>query len=110
MRVTRRGKGEGTIYKRSDGRWGATITLVDGRRRTVYARTRTDVQDRLRELVLKRERGLLSAGADQKTGDYLTSWLEDVARPSIRQRTYEAYNLNVRRALPYIGRLRLGNL
>ena len=31
--MRRRGNGEGTIYRRSDGRWGATITLEDGGRK-----------------------------------------------------------------------------
>lgn len=106
----RRGKGEGSIYRRSDGRWGATITLLDGRRRTVYARTRTDVQVRLRDLIERRDHGLLSVGAEQKLGDYLKAWLEDVARPSIRPRTYEIYTVNLRRFQPLIGHIKLGNL
>src|SRR5579872_5094559 len=110
MAVRRRGKGEGTLYERSDGRWGATVTLLDGRRRTVYARTRAEAQTKLHELTKRREQGLLNAGAEQKVAEYLRGWLEDVARASIRPRTYEAYGLNVRRALPHIGHIRLGEL
>ena len=44
-RRRKRSNGEGTVYPRSDGRWGATILLADGSRGTVYARTERDALD-----------------------------------------------------------------
>ena len=51
----RRGNGEGSICQRSDGRWMARITVgftPAGKRsvRTVYDRTKREVQDKLTEL------------------------------------------------------------
>jgi integrase len=98
------------MYPRSDGRWGGTITLEDGSRQTVYGRNPDVVQAKIQQLREARENGLLLASANAKTGDFLTQWLEDTARPSIRPRTYECYELNVRRLLPLIGFIRLGSL
>ena len=108
--MRRRGNGEGTIYPRSDGRWGATITLDDGGRKTLYGRNRREVQDLLKEVLRKREDGLLVASAEQLTGDYLARWLEDTVRNSVRPKTFESYELNVRRLQPLIGSVRLGSL
>jgi integrase len=41
-----RGKGNGSIYQRGDaGKWCASITLPDGKRRTFYGATRDEVKD-----------------------------------------------------------------
>jgi integrase len=57
----RRGHGEGSIRKRADGRWEATIDLGfdDGKRKrlSVYARTRREVVDKLDELRGQRSQG-----------------------------------------------------
>lgn len=105
-----RSNGEGSIYRRADGRWGATVTFPGGRRRTVYAKTQTEVKARLKDLLERRERGLKVEGADQKLADYLRRWLEDLCRPAVRARTYEAYDDNLRRLLPLIGHIKLGRL
>jgi integrase len=108
--MRRRGNGEGTLYRRSDGRWGATVTLDDGGRKTYYGRSRGQVQARLKELAHQREQGLLIASVDQLTGDFLARWLEDTVRNSVRPKTYDSYELNVRRLQPLIGSIRLGSL
>lgn len=108
--VGRRGNGEGTIYRRSDMGWGATLTGLDGRRRTVYAATRQQVQDKLKELVRQRDQGLLLAASNQRVGDYLRRWLQDSAKPGVRPRTYDSYELQVRRLQPLIGSIKLSLL
>ena len=108
--MRRRGNGEGTLYRRTDGRWGATITLEDGSRKTYYGRNRREVQDRLKEIARARDLGLLVASADQLTGEYLVRWLEDSVLHSVRPKTYDSYELNVRRLQPLIGSVRLGSL
>jgi integrase len=108
--MRRRANGEGTIYHRSDGRWGATITLEEGGRKTIYGRNRREVQDLLKAVLKQRENGLLVASAEQLTGDYLARWLEDSVRNSVRPKTLESYELNVRRLQPLIGSIKLGSL
>ena len=43
-----RGHGEGSIYKRKDGRWVASISLENRRRKYFYGETRKEVQDKLK--------------------------------------------------------------
>jgi hypothetical protein len=45
----KRGNGEGSIYKRKDGRWAAKYTSVDGKRKEVYAKTFSDAADLIDE-------------------------------------------------------------
>src|SRR5687768_7265025 len=50
--MAKRGKGEGTIYQRADGRWEASVTLPGSgrrRRRSFYAKTRAEVARKLRD-------------------------------------------------------------
>jgi integrase len=108
--MRRRGNGEGTLYRRSDGRWGATVTLDDGGRKTYYGRSRQQVLDRIKEVTRQRDQGLEISSMDQLTGDFLARWLEDTVRNSVRPKTYESYELNVRRLQPLIGSIRLGSL
>ena len=58
----RRGRGEGGVCQRDDGRWMGTLDLgyVDGRRRrkSVYGATRKAVTDRLTKLGRDRQLGL----------------------------------------------------
>jgi hypothetical protein len=49
IRRTRRGNGEGTISRRTDGRWAGAVQ-VDGRRHWVYATTHRKAQVKLAEL------------------------------------------------------------
>ncbi|HEX6488997.1 MAG TPA: site-specific integrase [Candidatus Dormibacteraeota bacterium] len=107
MKRRHHGNGEGSVYPRSDGRWGATVRLANGRRHTVYAKTRLEAKRRLRELIDQREAGILVGNARQKTADYLERWLEEIARPSVRGSTYIGYRRHIHRVLPRIGHLRL---
>ena len=41
--MRKRGKGEGSVSQRKDGRWEARLTLSDGRRKSFYGKTRQEV-------------------------------------------------------------------
>ena len=60
--MARRGNGEGTIFKRADGRWAATINLgyQDGKRKrkTYYAATRKEVREQLAVALRSRQQGI----------------------------------------------------
>jgi hypothetical protein len=43
----RRANHEGTIYKRQDGRWVASVTLPGGKRKSYYGKTREEVGRKL---------------------------------------------------------------
>lgn len=62
--MSRRANGEGSIYKRSDGRWCATVSVDGGKRKSFYGNTRHDVARKLAEALKARQDGLpLPAGA-----------------------------------------------
>ncbi|HZV49355.1 MAG TPA: tyrosine-type recombinase/integrase [Candidatus Dormibacteraeota bacterium] len=107
--MARRAAGEGTIYKRADGRWVAQLR-VDGRRLTFYGATQREANEKLLKARRDRAEGVLLAASGWTLGQYLERWLTDVVSPSVRPRTYEAAVLNVRRLLPYLGRLKLESL
>lgn len=105
----RRGNGEGTIYKRADGRWCATVSVDGGRRKSFYGRCREDVARKLATALKAKQDGLPLPAERQTVEHFLKGWLESV-HPSVRPRTFESYDLNVRRVVPHIGRSRLARL
>jgi len=107
----RRGSGEGSIYRRKDGRWAASLRLPGGRRKTFYGRTRQEVTAKLHQALRAREEGLPLERGRTTVGDWLRRWLEEVARPRLRPSTYRSYADIVRlHLLPSLGNLRLARL
>ncbi len=103
-RTTRRGHGDGSIYQRQDGRWAASISLEGGKRKTFYGKTRKEVQEQLKKAQHEQLQGTLVTTPQQKVEQFLTHWLEDTHRQSIRIRTYERYEEIVRlHLIPGIG-------
>ncbi|MFP5262366.1 MAG: tyrosine-type recombinase/integrase [Blastocatellia bacterium] len=111
----KRGQGEGTIYKRKDGRWAAAINLgyQNGRlrRKTFYGTTRKAVSDQLMAALRKQQQGLPLVGETQTVKQFLENWLENIVKPSTRPATYISYrhmiNLHV---VPELGHIRLAKL
>ena len=112
--MKRRGRGEGSIYQRADGRWAATIDLGwhNGRRvrKSYYGQTRKEVVDKLTLARRAMEAGA-RPGSDRLTvAAYLTDWLEAV-RDGVRPSTWRGYESMVRHTLiPRPGRIPLAKL
>lgn len=113
--MPRRGNQEGSIYKRPNGLWAAALQ-VDGKRVTVYAKTRKEVQDKLQALQRDSRAGKFAPAQapevppNATVQEYLEHWLSTIATSQVRPRTMEHYDLCVRRMIPYIGKLRLAKL
>jgi integrase len=106
----KRANHEGTIKQRTDGRWEARITLSDGRRKSVYAKTRQDVARRLTELLRNRDLGLGALDERQTTAQYFESWLA-ACRPTLKDRTWQRYAEYTRlHAIPVLGAVSLSKL
>ena len=105
-----RGAGEGTIYRRSDGRWSAQLRLDYGARTTLYGRTRAEVQAKLRQLRRDREDGVMVGAPSITLANYLARWLDEAARLKVRPKTFASYSLNARRLIRLIGRVKLNQL
>ena len=109
-------RGDGSVYQRKDGKWvgEATVGLrADGGRdrRYVYADTREEAQAALRKLLHERDKGLLADPGKQTVGQFLTAWLEDVVKPSVRPNTYLSYAGVVNKHInPVLGKIRLAKL
>jgi integrase len=74
--MNRRGNGEGEIRLRPDGRWEARLRLGDGKRKSIFGKTRKEVQIKLDELKHNFNRGLpMQTDERQTLGEYLDDWI-----------------------------------
>jgi integrase len=89
--MARRGNGEGSVYKQKDGLWAASITLEGRKRKYFYGKTRKEVQEKLAAALHEQKQGTLVATPQQTVGQFLTDWLENTHKQSVRPRTYERY-------------------
>jgi integrase len=111
----RHANGEGSIYRRKDGRYEAAIYLLttSGTRKRVrvYARTRAEVHDRLTEAKAKVQAGTPIPDRQVRLGEYLDYWLEQVVKPNKRPATYAQCEMIVRLYIrPGLGQLPLARL
>jgi integrase len=111
----KRGQGEGSIYKRKDGRWAAAINLGyhSGKlkRKTVYGKSRAEVRDKLTAAMNDVRKGIPLPNERITLAQFLQTWLADVAKPSIRPKTYRTYSDIVRHHIePTLGRKSLAKL
>jgi integrase len=110
MAGKRRGNGEGTIYKRADGRWTAQVTLADGSRKSVYGKTRADVQRDVAALRRARDLGMpVSRDERVPLAAYLADWLARI-RPSVKPLTHARYGELLRHISPALGRVALAKV
>ena len=106
--MTRRSAGEGLIRQRPNGLWEARYVAADGRKRSLYAKTKREATDRLREALGEAQQGIRPVSQQLTTAAYLDEWIESLA---VRPRTAESYGGIVRRYLkPAIGRVPLAKL
>jgi integrase len=110
-----RGKSEGTIYCRSDGRWEARVDLgyVNGKRKRkcIYAHSRLAVAALLTEAQHKVQRNLPVSFEPQSVATYLNKWLDSIRPPMTRPRTFERFDGIVRcHLVPAFGSVRLDKL
>jgi integrase len=108
----RRGRGEGSIYQRKDGRFAGSVNVGyrNGKRvrKTVYGETRGEVQEQLKKVLREQQLGLPVAPDKQTTGEFLSRWLVGTAKPRLRPRTFADYEKIVEKHLiPSLGKVRL---
>lgn len=111
----RRGHGESSITQMADGRWQARIDLgyVNGKRKrkAIYGKTRQEVAKKLTTALHEHQQGLPIDLPRQTVGQFLTHWLANVVRPSVRPKTYASYEQIVSQHLvPGLGHIELRKL
>ncbi len=112
------GNGEGSIYphKRNGKKVGYRAAYVvhtaEGpKRRYVTGKTRDEARDKLVEALGNRAQGLVFDAGSLTVGEYLTRWLKDSVRGTVRYSTVERHEINVRvHIVPLLGRVKLKTL
>ncbi|HLY32474.1 MAG TPA: tyrosine-type recombinase/integrase [Ktedonobacterales bacterium] len=108
---TRRGHGEGSIRKRTDGRWEAQMSLGDGTRKSFYGKTRQEVARQLAAALRDLDKGLPIIRDERQTlATYLASWLDAITL-NLDARTMESYRQHVElHIIPTLGAIRISKL
>jgi integrase len=110
----KRGNGEGSITRRKDGLYIARYavqTPTGPKRKTLYGKTRREVDEKLTKAKADRDGGLVLDADDLKLGEYLGLWLADSVRDTVRATTYERYEQMVRLHIrSLLGNVQLKNL
>ncbi|MFD8415548.1 tyrosine-type recombinase/integrase [Streptomyces sp. NPDC059650] len=111
----RRANGEGTITKRSDGRYQAAAYVYrpDGTRvrKFAYGKTREEVNGKLIEMQEKTHKGIPAATSTMAFGDYLTYWIAAVAPNRLKPATLSSYEGLTRLYIrPALGKKKLNRL
>jgi integrase len=105
----RRANGEGTIYRRKDGRWCAQVSL-QGKRVTFYAKTQRECRDWIKSTLATIDRGGSYESMRITVEEYLERWLT-AAKTSIRIKTYRQYTQVVHQhIIPALGSIKLRDL
>ncbi|MEN4478135.1 site-specific integrase [Mycolicibacterium cosmeticum] len=110
-----RTNGEGTIYRRKDGRWegAAYLPTPSGKRRRIrlYGRTRTEASTKLTQHLADAQRGIPVPEQSWTVAAYLDYWMGEVAPQRLRPHTIELYESIIRNHIkPRLGSRLLAKL
>ncbi|KQS64336.1 tyrosine-type recombinase/integrase [Modestobacter sp. Leaf380] len=112
----KRANGEGSVYKRADGRWGAALSYQDAsgamRRRMVYGATQAEARIKLRELRARIEAGVPVKDSTLTLAAWLDTWMTgSLPASDRRQATVDLYSHIARRhLLPTLGSKRIDKI
>ncbi|MGY1875662.1 tyrosine-type recombinase/integrase [Nocardia gipuzkoensis] len=107
--------GEGTLYRRKDGRWegAAYLGTVSGkvRRIRVYGKTRKEANEKLTVRMADVQRGIPIPDRTWTVAGYLEYWMREIAPSKLRPSTMELYESAIRLHLgPMVGSYSLERL
>ena len=106
----RRTRGDGSIYKRKDGRWCGKYVDANGKTRYVYGKTKTEVRTKLTKAIADKDAGIVYDAGMLTVAEYLDRWLgsvKDTVRPGAFRRYEESCRIHIN---PALGRVRLSRL
>ncbi len=100
----RRGRGEGSVYFNDQlERWQAQLTLPNGRKKTKTCKTQSEAKRWLLEQRVAVEDNTYTSTKDITLDAFLTRYMEDVGKHTLRPKTIESYeyiiNAHIRPAL-----------
>ena len=86
-------------------------TATGAKRETLYARTRKEAAEMLTAAMADASKGITADGGPKTVGAFLTSWLENTVRGSVRKSTYDRNESLCRvHLIPALGRKKLKTL
>ncbi|MGB8344694.1 MAG: site-specific integrase [Ktedonobacteraceae bacterium] len=99
--------GGGSVFLRSDGRYGAKFKVEEtGKWKYLYGDTEKEVTEKLQQAFYEQKQGILATGPKQKLETYLTYWLDVVKKPELRRTTYARYRIHIyKHILPRLGQV-----
>jgi integrase len=107
--VAKHANGEGSVFRRKDGRWEAAVVL-DGHRFRFYGPTREVVNGELVAALKAHQDGYLPGGGRETFGRFWEVWLPGM-QPLLRPRTWLRYEeLGRIHLLPVLERVWLGKI
>ena len=92
----KRPNGDGTIRKRTDGRWEGRVIIghkEDGKPiiKTVTSKTQKELVSKMHRVQNDYDGVNLNEKSDMKMEDWCKAWLRDYAEPNLRPSTYQGY-------------------
>jgi integrase len=105
---SRRGRGEGTVWQRPDGRWCAQISqgYVAGKRkrRTIFGDTKQGVLDEVARFRSRQIEGSLPEPSTMTVEGFLERWMASSGGESVAGSTAASYRRNIKtHIVPHIG-------
>src|SRR6056297_1774276 len=111
-----RGNGEGTIFKRKNGKWQGAVTIGTDpqtgkqKRKYFYGDTSKEVARKMTNLKQKLFNGTYSEPSEMKLSDWLKRWIEG-RKSSLAYSTYSNYKTMLKNHItPDIGDTKLKDL
>ena len=114
--MSRQSPGEGSVYKRADGKWVTEVSLPKDhlgrrRRRKRIATTKKQAEQIRRSLLADIEAGQIEADGSTTVTEWCRDWLAGAARLTCEERTRAGYKYALDRwVLPHVGRYQLREL
>ena len=112
----RRASGEGSIRKRSDGRWEGRYVAghtEEGKpiRKSVLGRTQAEVREKMKKAIEESKSIDVAKAEEYTVASWATTWYELYSKPNIRESTQERYWNHIRyHIIPEIGQIKLTKL
>jgi hypothetical protein len=108
--MSKRANGEGTIVKRSDGRWRAAL-MINGETSYFYGRTQREVKEKLEKAKEDCRKGMPVKLSKLTFGEWLNTWVEQYAKPNVSPTTYDSYKYHIKdHIIPDLGDIVINQL